>query len=111
MAASDIRDGDMESGAVRQGCVNEWRGQVQTASGRLEHFLDDVTDLLLAEGERSELRLASASYIDLRRGVDPDFFDARIIEKRLQGAITGDGIENESTGLLKVAERREHTYK
>ena len=88
--AGNIRNHRVQSGAVRQGCVNERGGKVHATARRLEHALQQAIDCLGAQVQTGQLALAIAGNKDFIRRVDPDFFNALIIKERLNHAEAAD---------------------
>lgn len=106
VASRDVRDHHVESRSVRQRRIYKRGRRVQAPTGALQHPLNNVPDLLVREGDAGELGFPVARDVDLIRGVEPDFLDGWIIQKRLQRSESGNGVEDKSPGPLQRAQRR-----
>jgi hypothetical protein len=104
----NIGDHHVEALAAGQGGADERAGQVQAATAGLEHALDQVAHLRAGEDGGGQLR-RPAGHEDLRRAVDPDLLDRRVVEVRLQGPEAGDRVHDGAGGGLDVVERRQET--
>ena len=82
----------MQAGAIRQGCINKRGGKVHTTTRRLEHALQQTIDRLGAQVQTGQFAFAIAGDKDFVGRVDPDFFNALIIEERLNHAKAADFI-------------------
>ncbi len=90
----DVGDHDVQSTAVRQGCVDEGLAQVDTPTRSVQHPFDEVAHRGIRQGERHTLGDTGAGDEDAVRSVDPQLFDGRILEIGLQGTVAGDGGED-----------------
>ena len=103
----DVRDHHVEAGPVRQRGIHERGGHVEPAPGTLEHPFHEVPDLLVREGDRGQLGFTVPGHVDLVGSVEPDFLDGGVVEKGLQGAEPGHGVEDEPPGRLQRTDGRE----
>jgi hypothetical protein len=81
----DVRDDDVQPGAVREHRVDEGRRQVDPAPGGLEHLLHQVADLAVVEDRGGELGAAALGDEDPPGLVDPDLLDRRIVQWACSG--------------------------
>ena len=96
----------METGPVRERRIHERRGHVQPPAGALEHPFHEVPDLLVRQGHGGQFRFTVARHVDLIRRIQPNFLDARIVQKRLKRAKPRHSVEDESPGQLQRADGR-----
>jgi hypothetical protein len=96
----------VEPGAVGEGRVHEWTGQVDAAPAGPEHQLDQVVDMLLAEDGGGELGTAGLGHEHLARLVDPDLLNVRVVEEGLQRAHADDPVSHHLGDLAGVGEGR-----
>ena len=82
----------MQAGAIRQGCINKRGRKVHAATRRLEHALQQAIDRLGAQVQTGQFAFAVTGDKDFVGRVDPDFFNALVIEKRLNHAKAADFI-------------------
>ena len=82
----------MQSGAIRQGRINKRGRKVHAAPRRLEHALQQAIDCLGAQVQTGQFTFAVAGDKDFIGRVNPDFFNALIIEKRLNHTKAADFI-------------------
>ena len=90
MPLRHVGDHHVQPRPLGQRRIDERRRQVDAASGRLQHALDEVAHFAVGQRDRSEFGHAVARDEDAVRAVDPDLFDLGIVEERLQGAETGE---------------------
>ena len=90
--ASNIRNHRVQAGAIRQGCINKRGRKVHAATRRLEHALQQAIDRLGAQVQTGQFAFAVTGDKDFIGRVDPDFFNALIIEERLNHAEAADFI-------------------
>ncbi len=108
-APGDVRDDDVQARTVGQHRVHEGAGQVDPATGVLEHPLDQVTHLLSGEHRGGQLAQAGTTHEDAARVVDPDLLHGRIVEIGLQRTESGHLVEHPFDRLPRVGERRQGT--
>lgn len=92
----------MEAASVRQERVDERAAEVDAASRRLEHPLDQITQLRLAKNGGRQLVASLPRDENTTRLVDHDLFHGGIIEVALQRTEAGNGVEDLTSGLLGV---------
>ena len=103
----DVRDHHVQPTAVGQHRVDERGGQVDPAARRLEHLLDQVTDLGVGQDDRRQLAATPAGDEDPARTVDPDLLDRRVLEQPLQRAEAGDRVVDPASHVRTVVQRRQ----
>lgn len=108
-AVRDAVEHDVQSVAGRQHGVHERGRDIEPASGRREHALDQVAHLVGAEDRGRELVLAVARDEDPVRLVDPDLLDGRVVEVRLQRAEAGQPGDQLVNRCVRVVERSDST--
>ena len=84
MNSGDVRDHHVQTAAVGQHRVDERGREIDPAAGRLQHLLDQVTDLGVGENDRGQLAAPTASDEHPAGAVDPDLLDRRVLEQPLQ---------------------------
>lgn len=89
---------------VGQRGVDEGLADVDTATGGLQHPLDQIAHLRLAEPQVEMLGNPAAGDVHLRAGVHPDLLDTRIVEERLQRAVSVHGREHVAHRSLLVVD-------
>ena len=82
----------MQAGAIRQRCINKRGGKVHATTRRLEHALQQTINRLGAQVQTGQFTFAVACDKDFVGRVNPDFFNALIIEERLNHAEAADFI-------------------
>lgn len=82
--ARDVGDHDVEPLPARQPCVDERAGQVEPPAGGLEHPFHQVAHLLGGQDRAGQLGDAAPGDVHVRRRIDPDLLDLRIVQVRLQ---------------------------
>ena len=90
--AGNIRNHRVQAGTIRQGCINKRGGKVHTTTRRLEHALQQAINRLGTQMQTGQFTFAVAGNKDFVGRVDPNFFNALIIEERLNHAKAADFI-------------------
>jgi len=101
----DVRDHDVQPGAVRERRIHERGGHVQAPARARQHPFHKVPDLLVRQRNGGQLRFAIARHIDFIRRVEPDFLDARVVQEWLECTEARHSVEDKSPGRLQRAQR------
>ena len=84
MAPGDIRNHDVDTGPIRQRCVDKRLAEVDPSPGGMQHPLDEITHLFVGQTDREPFGYTSSSRKDPVGRVDPDLLHPRVIQIRLQ---------------------------
>ena len=98
----------MEPVSLRQHRVDERATQVDPSTGRLEHALDQVRHLGVGEHQVGQLVTAVARDEHPVGAVDPDLFDGRVLEQRLERPEARDPGDQLGDHALGVGDRHHH---
>jgi hypothetical protein len=106
--AADSFEHDVQPMTGRQHRVDERLGQVDAASARLEHPLDELLHLGLAQDHVGQLVPPVARDEHPAGIVDPDLLDLGIVEELLQRAEAGHPCDQLADHRDRIGHRRDH---
>ena len=99
----------MKARTAGEKCVDEWCTEVKAATRLRKHSFDEPANFAGRKHEWGQFADAVPVDEDFARRVDPDFFDLRIVEERLQGTETSDACGHFPHGRLALTQRGDFT--
>jgi hypothetical protein len=102
VTSCDVGDHHVEPRPVGKGGIHEGAREIQPSSAAAQHPLNEIPELRRLENDvGQEVALALGTEHAPRR-VDPDLFDLRVVEERLQWTQPGHSIQDTLLDALRV---------